>query len=1407
MSRLKAYKTDLLIVAGFFILPLLLFGAVTLGGRTMLPLDNLFQWQPWAAAAADFGIDYPHNALLSDLVLENYAWKQFIVDNVTRGEIPLWNPNNFAGTPFLATGQASAYYPFSLLFLILPLTKAFGWYTVSQLWLAGALTYWFARVLKLRRSSAAIAGLIFQGSGFLLVSSAVFPMILGAAVWLPLLLACVEMIVRNSTSRQGMGKTLPWAALGAVALGIQLLAGHIEITYYTLLVMALFALWRLATRAFQLFRSKDKPSEQGAGGKWFRVLLKPSAWLVGMVIIGLMLGAVQFIPFIEVGQANFREGSATLTQIRSWAFPLRRILTLAMPDFFGNPADHQYLDVFNAQSVPFTTNYFGEPNPHGSFTSNWGIKNYVEGGIYLGILSFLLAGLGVWSAWRRRPDRRSEIGFFSVLGLLSLSFIFGTPLYAILYYGLPGINQLHSPFRWVFPFSLCVAVLAGYGMDYLADLRERRTEGAEYRPKQKSLVSGMQSLFCLNARPSVVSVLAGLAFWGGILLMVGLFVSRFLYSSLEPAIERLFLGFERATDAFPSTRAFYSFEFEQLFILGVMLIAAGLALRVSRSAITLRGRPIWPLVIAAVIGLDLFIAGYGFNAAADQALLDYKPALIEWLEQQSGQWRLTTFTPHGDKPLNANTPWPYGFQDVRGYDSIILKQYTDYMGVIEEQNELQFNRVQPVVNWESLNSPLLDLLGVKYVITTERIDLPKLSEIWQDDTLIVYENLAVVPRAYTMALSATAVVPDALMAMETLDPRQYVIVEEADWTLSFPDDARPQELKPAEVIDYGNVEVKVQASVDEPSWLLLNDTYFQGWDVFARPIKPQEGVDGQEHELEIVRVNGNFRGVVLEPGDWEVRFRYSPLTFKLGGLTSFMGGIILLFAAIVWAWRRLYNPLAPLTNTRSIAKNSLAPMTLNLFNRAIDFVFAAFYLRILGPADAGSYATAIIIAGWFEIISNWGLNTLIIREVSRDKSQASRYLLNTTVLRFGTGIMASIPLLLYLVGVRAAGNPLGSETSIAIFLLMIGMVFSGMGQGFAGLFYAFEEAEFPAAITTITTMLKVAFGVAVLLMGYSFVGLAGVSIVVNLITLIILTAAAFRRFRLAGPWRIDLGLQRRMLFLSYPLMLNHLFAVIFFQIDIPLMRQINGDEVVGWYNSAYKWVNAFNVIPSFFTFALFPVISRQVHSSLPDAQRTFRMSLKLMFLIALPLAATTTLLAPIMIGLLGGREFLPDGAIALQLVIWSIPIGWMNSVTNYVLIAVGLEKRLTRVFLIGVSFNVILNLVFLPRYSYVAASIITIFSEIVLLALFAFYLRRKMANMGWFKIVARPLLVTAAMLVAMVLGNQINLVVGLIAGLVVYPVGLWLLRVFGKEEKQILNSVLPESVTNRLAFILNDRDS
>jgi O-antigen/teichoic acid export membrane protein len=380
----------------------------------------------------------------------------------------------------------------------------------------------------------------------------------------------------------------------------------------------------------------------------------------------------------------------------------------------------------------------------------------------------------------------------------------------------------------------------------------------------------------------------------------------------------------------------------------------------------------------------------------------------------------------------------------------------------------------------------------------------------------------------------------------------------------------------------------------------------------------------------------------------------------------------------------------------------------------------------------------------------------------------------------------------------------------AILLMMAGMVFSGLALGVTGLFYVYEEAEIPAAMSTVTTMLKVGFGVVVLLLGYSFVGLAAVSIVVNFITLAALVAIAFRHFPLSGPWRVDVGLQRNMVQKGFPLMLIHLLQTIFISVDVILLRQLlaNGEEVVGWYTSAYKWFNALQVIPAYFTLALFPIISREIANNMESAARMYRLALKLMLLLALPIAATMTFSANFLIGVLGGAEFLPHGAIALQVIIWAIPFGWLNSVTNYVLVALGLEAKQPRAFVLAVGFNVIANWFFIPRlpspYGYVAAAVITILSEVVLLILFEHYRRQRMPEMEWGRFAGRPLLLAAVMVAVIWLGSQIHLVIGLAIGILVYLSGLWWLRIIGEEEVIVLARVLPGSVVARFRLATAD---
>ena len=1345
------FFSNLIVPLALILPPLLLLASVTIGNKTIIPTENLVQFEPWKTANANSLIqapETPHNALLSDLVLENYAWKRFIRHAIETRQIPLWNPYLFAGTPFLGNGQHSTFYPFSILFYLLPLAKAYGWFILSQYVLAGINMYLFARTLRIGRWGSLVGATIYQISLFMVVS-AVFPMIIAGAVWLPMILVSVGGLLHKK-KLFGKYSSIPWISLGAISISLQILAGHPEIVAYSLLIAGAYAAWHSLNLIFSNHR-KD--------------LLRIIFHMGLLIFFGLLLGAIQLFPLIEAAANNFRVDTASLTEVREWGYPVRRIITLFIPNFFGNPSHHGYFDWFSQNWTPVSTNVLGEQIS----TIDWGIKNYVEGGMYVGILPLLLVIIALTKYFHTKGfvlNNHPDIGFFLVLTVLSLSFVFGTPLYALIYY-MPGLGQLHSPFRWVWPLTICLATLAAYG-----------TDGLRHSKQSDKKVSHI--------------MLARISMWIGAIVTLSMFLVYMFFNSLEPMLDRALWNLAQASKSFADTRMFFSYQSRWILQFGIMLSLSGFVLWKTMAS----KRRIWKYTLWLLIVADLLLAGQGFNASSNPKILDYKPPIVDFLQQDESYWRFTTYDPTGDKILNANAGWLFDMEDVRGYDSIIPAQYVDYMKLIEPQNELKYNRISPITSWKGLHSPLLDMLNVKYVISEQNINSPDRFELVYEGELLVYQNKQVLPRAYTLPTDCVTATNDVTSALQEYDPHHFIVLETQD----FVNNSRPTntetvcQVEPAQITSSLLNEVQIEAQLYQPGYLVLADSYSDGWKAFVHS-------DGNEVETraEIIRANGNFRALYLDQGKHYVRFSYSPLSFRLGGVTSTISIATLLLFGIIWVWQVFYTENTS-SEVRTVAKNSLAPMGFNLLNRSIDFIFAMFYLRMLGPSEAGNYATAIVIIGWFEIWTNFGLNTWLTREASRNRDSINQYLSNSTIFRLVLGLL-TMPVFLGAIALYQRNTGLlGGDTVLAIILLAIGMIFSSISTGLTAVFYAYEKAEHPAAVSSFSTILKVALGLIALILGYGFVGLAGVSIMVNVITMITLFMIVRKLFfRPHADFSMDL--QRNMTAASFPLMINHLLATVFFKIDIPMIRTMRGQAEVGRYSTAYKFIEAFNIIPAFFTFALFPLMSRQAENDRAALTRTYHLAIKLLFAVSLPLAVITSFLATPLVRLLGGQDFLPEGALALQLMIWSIPFGWINSVTNYLMITIGQIRVITRSFIIATVLNIVVNAIFIPVFGFRAAALSTILSEIILGVLFQWTLYRQLNPTPWIQLFGKIVAAAAFMSVITWIGLQWNLLLGLIVGISAYISTMIYIGVFDSREISMIVDLMPQSIKDRITSV------
>jgi O-antigen/teichoic acid export membrane protein len=190
--------------------------------------------------------------------------------------------------------------------------------------------------------------------------------------------------------------------------------------------------------------------------------------------------------------------------------------------------------------------------------------------------------------------------------------------------------------------------------------------------------------------------------------------------------------------------------------------------------------------------------------------------------------------------------------------------------------------------------------------------------------------------------------------------------------------------------------------------------------------------------------------------------------------------------------------------------------------------------------------------------------------------------------------------------------------------------------------------------------------------------------------------------------------------------------------------------------------------------------------------RAYTLAVRLLLIVSLPLALALTTLAYPLARLVGGSGYMPDSAIALQLMIWSIPLGFINSVTHYVLIALGRQRQLIWTFAIGLGFNVVANLALIPVWSYRASALIHIASELVLLIAFYRLMRRDLPPVPWPSLLWRPAVAGALMGAAGWLLYDLNKLLATVAGLGLYVAALWALGVFREPDMAILRELLPQ---------------
>ncbi|MGI8587020.1 MAG: flippase [Chloroflexia bacterium] len=419
---------------------------------------------------------------------------------------------------------------------------------------------------------------------------------------------------------------------------------------------------------------------------------------------------------------------------------------------------------------------------------------------------------------------------------------------------------------------------------------------------------------------------------------------------------------------------------------------------------------------------------------------------------------------------------------------------------------------------------------------------------------------------------------------------------------------------------------------------------------------------------------------------------------------------------------------------RRAARNMAGPFAAQLVGRALSIVYYSAQAKLLAQGELGQYIFASLVWLYANTITDWGLGTWLTREIAAHRHDPDGRRTTAQLFAEGLGVrlalaaLALLPLLALTVpGPAYSFARISPDGATAIMLLGLSLLPGAFSSAVTALYNAHERLSLPAGIAVVTAAANAVLGVAAMLLGWGAPGLAGAALLTTCVTASIFYRLLRRDF---FPPRVEWkpSATRQMLVAGFPLMLNGLLIVIFFRFDQPIIKHFWGDRQVAIYETAYKVINVTQIIPPSVVLALFPLMARAALEDRAALVRQYRLAVKLLLLIGLPLVVGTVALAePVITAItLGKAGYLPYSAYALAILILYLPISFINGVTQYVLIALHRQSRITWAIGATALFNIGANWLLVPIWGIYAAALVTVLSEVVLLVPFLLWAAREL---------------------------------------------------------------------------------
>ncbi len=370
----------------------------------------------------------------------------------------------------------------------------------------------------------------------------------------------------------------------------------------------------------------------------------------------------------------------------------------------------------------------------------------------------------------------------------------------------------------------------------------------------------------------------------------------------------------------------------------------------------------------------------------------------------------------------------------------------------------------------------------------------------------------------------------------------------------------------------------------------------------------------------------------------------------------------------------------------------------------VSFITTAFIARRLGPGNFGQLNYAISFVGIFSVLATLGIDSILYRDLIKNPGKKKEYLGSAITIKLFAGFLTAI--LVSILTIFLAKD----DVSKTLILILSGTFVFNAFQIISYEFQARAKSKYPSIISFLITLILNTLKILIIISGKGVIYLALILLLESILYALFYWFVYEKKIEeRIFEWKFDKNIALTLLKDSWPLIFSSAFSLIYSRIDQVLIKNMINAHSVGIYGAAASIAEVWYFIPNIIMASLFPaVINAKITSEEVYKKRLKKLALFL-FILSFTAALFTSLFAPLLINIIYGTSFM-EGVIILRIYSWSLIGTFLGILSMNYLIAENYRKFSFLINFIPMLTNVILNVIWIPKYGIVGAAYATLIS-------------------------------------------------------------------------------------------------